>query len=347
MELRALNKDFVVVGPTRIKYSDLMWHRKYYEPGTFSIQISVEQYDDSMYYIDTPERDELGVVQKVQYTEDKKAIVLSGFFFEKKLSDKIVFPVLNMTGTRTEIAVTAVREYKEDIPRLHVMDATAAGEEVIQKEEVGTELGEMVYRTLKVEEKSFRCRYDFENDVIDFEVYKGKDRTQAQTENNFVTFSKGFRNLKSIIATKDNSLYKNYFVVAGDTVDDEQIVVILDLSGGGYKQKLYIDDTNKKYNANSQSIEEYREILMQDAIEKAEKYVSISNVEFDTIADSGFKYLEDYNLGDKCDVIVDAIQMSFEARIIEVIESETKGKRQETLIFGDKIPTQYEKARIK
>ena len=44
MEIRALNKDFEQIGKTSIKYFDLMWNRKYYEPGTFTVQIQARDY---------------------------------------------------------------------------------------------------------------------------------------------------------------------------------------------------------------------------------------------------------------------------------------------------------------
>lgn len=83
------------------------------------------------------------------------------------------------------------------------------------------------------------------------------------------------------------------------------------------------------------------------AVEKALDYVSINNVEFDVAANAGAKYLEDYDLGDKCDIIIDAILASYQARIIEVLETWNQGVHKVTLVFGDKIPTQYEKARLR
>jgi hypothetical protein len=205
----------------------------------------------------------------------------------------------------------------------------------------------MAHETLQVEEKAYRCRYDFENDIIWFEIYQGVDRTQAQSGNNFVTFSKGFRNMCGVTAETDESNYKNYFVVGGTGEGVNRIYATLDLSNGGYKRQLFIDAKSKSYNEDKQTLAEYKEILIQKATEKAEKYVKIENVEFDADANAGAKYMTDYDLGDKCDVIIEELKLSYEARIIEILETWSKGQHQVTLTFGDKIPTQYEKARIR
>lgn len=345
MDLMALDSNLVPVGKTKIKYLDLMWNRKYYEVGQFSVQIKKEDYSSEMSYVFTKERPELGIIQKVKYEEESGTVELSGFFFERKLKDKIIYPTFERDGTRSEFVAAAVEAFKQDIPKL-VVAAYANDGEIVQKQETGATLEEMSHSTLQVEEKSYRCVYDFEEDVIRFEIYEGKDRTQGQTANNFVTFSKGFRNIKSVAVNSDSSAYKNYFIVGGAGEGAERITVIHDLSGGGYRQELFIDGSKKTYNEAKQTLKEYKEILMQMAVEKAVKYVDIQNVEFDAVADAGAKYLKDYDLGDKCDVIIEQIGKSYEARIIEILETWNSGKHQVTLTFGDKIPTQYEKARI-
>lgn len=346
MDIMALDEDFIPTGPLRLSYSDLAWDRKYYETGKFTVQMKAKDYRERMKYIFTAERPELGIIQKVVYTEDDEMVVLSGFFYEKRLADKVIYPVFERYDTRAGFVAAAVEQYKADIPKLQIAEYEDEGEKV-QKQETGTTLEEMAHSTLQVEEKSYRCVYDFEQDVIKFEIYQGVDRTQEQNENNFVTFSKGFRNIRKVKAQRDSSGFKNYFIIAGQGEGEDRITEVLDLSGGGYRQELFIDASSKRYNSEKQTLAEYEEILIQTAVEKAKKYVNINNVEFDAIADAGAKYLEDYDLGDKCDIIIEQIGQSYTARIIEILETWKNGEHEVTLTFGDKIPTPYEKARIK
>lgn len=345
MDIIALDENFTPVEPMNLKYYDMVWNRKYYETGKYSVQIRASDYNEDMKYIFTKERQELGIVQKVAYSEDDEMIVLSGFFYEKKLADKVIYPTFERYGSRAEYVAMAVEKFKSDIPKLVIADFLNDGENV-QKQETGATLEDVAHATLQVEEKSYRCIYDFENDVINFEIYQGVDRTQEQSENNFVTFSKGFRNIRGVKKQSDDSNYKNYFIIGGQGEGTDRITAFLDLSDGEYKKELFIDASNKRYDKDKQTLDEYKQVLMQVAVEKAKKYVEINNVEFDAVANSGAKYIEDYDLGDKCDIIIEKIGKSYTARIIEVLETWKNGEHKVTLTFGDKIPTQYEKARI-
>ena len=144
----------------------------------------------------------------------------------------------------------------------------------------------------------------------------------------------------------DASNYKNYAVVVGNGKyeDGNQIEVDVDLSAGGYKKKLYVDQTGQTYDSTRQTLADYKAMLAQAGLEELNKYTDITNVTCDTI-DRGLTYLEDYDLGDKCDVILDSVQQSFTVRIIEIQEVFKESKHAVTLVFGEKVPTLYNKAR--
>lgn len=345
MELLMLDKNFIPTGKTHLTYTDLAWHRKYYETGQFSVQIPASEYSADAAYIYTKDRPELGIIQCVQYTDSDYMIILSGFFYEKKLADKIIHPVFNGYGNRPTLARQMVSTYKADIPKLTLGVFTDEGEKV-EKQETGGTLEETIQTMLQADEKAYRCRYDYLNDTVYFDIWKGKDRTQSQTENNFVTFSKGFRNIENISAKNDCSNYRNYAIIAGSGEGDTRINTVADISDGTYQRQLFVDCRNEKYDPDKQTLSEYKAALYQKGIEKLQKYKHIRNVEFDVAADGGFKYLIDYDLGDKCDIIIEEIQKSYESRIIEIYETWRGGLHSVTLTFGDKIPTLYERAKV-
>lgn len=344
MELKALNEEFLLCGPMSLACFDIMWDRKYYENGKFSVQIKASDYDPEMKYIYTADRPETGCIEQVQYTQDDSMIVLSGFFYERRLNDKVVYPTFKERATRAKFVADAVDTYMDDLP-IQVGDYSNTGT-AATRQDTGSNLDDLAHNTLKAEEKAYRCVYSYEDNQMVFEIYQGKDRTQGQNVNNFVTFSKGFRNIRNARVTEDSSNFKNYFICAGQGEGSARIYAILDLSGGGYKRMQFLDmrDIEK---TDGMTTEEYQEAMIERAYEKAAEYVDIHNLEFDADANEGFVYLEDYDLGDKCDIIIDELQRSYEARIIEVLETWSKGIHQVTLTFGDKIPTQYEKARLR
>ena len=89
---------------------------------------------------------------------------------------------------------------------------------------------------------------------------------------------------------------------------------------------------------------EYEAQLAQAGYEALMNYKDITNVKFDTI-DRGLTYRVDYDLGDKCDIVLDSIAEAYTVRITEVAEVFKEGQHNITLQFGDKVPTVYTKAR--
>ena len=126
MELLALDADFEPVG--YLSYINLQWTREYYTAGQYSVQVAAGDYDPRMAYLYTPERPEMGIIHKVERTENIKGrfIQISGYFLERLLWDKILWPTYYASGGTIPEAVTAmIQQYKGDIPLLEVLDAPA------------------------------------------------------------------------------------------------------------------------------------------------------------------------------------------------------------------------------
>lgn len=348
MQIMTLNKDFAPCGQAMLRYIDLTWHRKYYETGQFKIQILSRDYIKDMAYIYTKDRPELGIVQKIEYSEDSQKMIISGYFLEKILADKIIYPTFDMYGTRTKFVLEAVKKFKGDIPNLEIgtiLDDSK--EEKIQKQETGSCLDKVAHETLAIEQKAYKLRYDYLKDKAYFDIWQGVDRTQSQSKNNFVIFSRNFKNIKEVKATSDTSNYKNYFVIAGTGEGEQRIIETLDLSNGGYKKEVFIDARNEKFDKEKQTLEEYKKTLVQKGIEKSKDYAEIENIEFDTINNrKSFEYMKDFDLGDKCDIVISNLRKSYESRIIEVLETWNSNEHRITLTFGNKIPTFFEKVRL-
>lgn len=82
----ALNESYTIV--SLLRYTNLQWSRKYYEPGTFSIQIPLDQYNPDIAYIYTKDRPEMGYVEQINYIAAKgyQYVQLSGHFLENELN---------------------------------------------------------------------------------------------------------------------------------------------------------------------------------------------------------------------------------------------------------------------
>lgn len=77
-------------------------------------------------------------------------------------------------------------------------------------------LGELLRDELKTLEASYSLDYSFAEDACIFRIWKGKDRTQSQTENRWAVFSDTWGTLYSYVAARDISNYKNKCYVLYD-----------------------------------------------------------------------------------------------------------------------------------
>lgn len=342
MQLLGLDANFNPVG--YFGYTNLQWIRRYYEPGEFSVQIPIQMYMPNMAYVYTNERPEVGIVQKSEYQEDYQGAYMqvSGYFFEYKINDKIIYPRYIKSGVIEDVAVDMAAKFYEDIPLLQIGASKKRGE-AIAIQSTGKNLAAQLYEMLQTQEMSFRTRYDYAENKMYFEVWQGVDRTMQQSKNPFAIFSAQLRNIANEKIVIDNSAFKNYAVVIGNGQyeDGEQVEVIIDQSDGGYRQKVYIDKTTMKYDEAKQSLEEFKESLVQAGLEEMQKsYSQVVNIEVDTV-DRGLKYLQDYDLGDKIEIVVDALQENLVTRIIEIDEVFKQGKHTVSLTFGTKVPRVY------
>lgn len=344
MQLLALDKDFQAL--SYLPYFNLQWDREYYTVGQFSVQVSVSDYSPEMAYLYTPDRPEMGIIQKVELSETVKGrfIQLSGYFLEALFNDKVVYPTYYATGTIPASVVAMLRQYKDDIPLMTVADAPSTQTEETAWQEIGTPLAKAAYTKLQTVQHSLRCRYNYEANTITAEVWQGLDRTQEQTVNPFVTFSDGFGNLSEVSASKDSSNYRNYAIVVGQDQNEQVKVAYADLSEGGYKRVLYVE-ASEVWDPEKQTEAEYMAGLRQQGLDALLDYAIVVNVDIQAAA-SGFVYLRDWDLGDLVDVIVTDMGLAFQARIITVREVFKQGNHTIEIELGDKKLTQLQKARL-
>ena len=78
-----------------IPYTSLMWSRRYTEPGEFSMDVPSNVYATNWSYIYCDERPEMGIVQKVEFSDTSHTpsgvdtVTVSGFFLEAMLNNFI------------------------------------------------------------------------------------------------------------------------------------------------------------------------------------------------------------------------------------------------------------------
>lgn len=345
IRLRMLDKHFNLINT--LEYINLQWTRRYYSAGEYSVQIPVYNWDQAAKYIYTPDRPEVGMVQKLELQSGGEGDLLqiSGFFAEKWLDDKIIYPTLNFNGNVEDAAREIVTRYKEDIPI--TLGARAGLGEKIVFQNRGDELATKIYSLLETQELSFSIRHDYLTSENIFTVWRGVDRTQAQTFNNRVTFSKALGSINELFLNMDDSNFKNYALGAGQGEGEERRIVIYDASEGGYKRKLWVDARDLSQGEELTQAQ-YDEAIVQRCIEKLSEYQIINELDVKINPyKPGRTYLVDFDLGDKCDIIVNIenFYMQMATRIVEVAEVIKSNDLTVSLTIGNRTPTILQKAK--
>lgn len=344
IRLCGLDKHFDLV--KTIKYINLQWVRRYYAFGEYSVQIPASQYDERIAYIYTPDRPELGIVQQSVLTQSVfgDLLQLSGYFYEKTLDDKIVWPTMNFSGNIEVGARLMFSKYKADIPA--TLDVVKGLGSSLQFQETGAELGRRIYELLETQEMSYKIKYDYLESALRFLIYQGKDRSDTQNINSRLTFSRRLGNVLELAHTYDSSNFKNYAIVAGEGEGSARVVTTVDLSGGGYKRILWVDARDLR--SDDLTPAQYLAALKQRGLEKLLEHQIIDDFSLEiSPLKKGRVYLEDFDLGDKVDVVIDLStgqKLVYTARITEISEVIKNNNWTVGITVGNKTPTVLQKA---
>lgn len=209
-----------------IPYTSLIWKRRYYECGEFSIDLPPNVYSDEWKYIYTADRPETGIIQKVVFTDAKSSITkkdtvtVSGFFLESLLNRKTFLvedsertewnktPLSDLSTPHDNVAWCAKWVEIMMAEYMTVQPLTITGQQKVLEPSM-KRLGDFVYSELQTVGASFRVFYDFESDTMTCEFWRGLDRTQSQNVNPFAVFSDTWGTMADYKALTDDSNYRN------------------------------------------------------------------------------------------------------------------------------------------
>ena len=107
MEIAGLDKNLETL--TYFQYLNLQWKRRYYEPGSFSMRILAADYDPRVKFLYTPDRPEVGMVEKVDYerTAQGEFVQLSGSFLEALYNRIYAYPHIKGKHTLAQLLAYA------------------------------------------------------------------------------------------------------------------------------------------------------------------------------------------------------------------------------------------------
>ena len=335
MEIAGLDKNLETL--TYFQYLNLQWKRRYYEPGSFSMRILAADYDPRVKFLYTPDRPEVGMVEKVDYerTAQGEFVQLSGSFLEALYNRIYAYP--HIKGKHTLAALLAYANHPWYALDLYTVqpDAGAFAATEVDVSWQNDTITDCLYSTLKTIELSWRFALDPNTGVLAMRVWQGLDRTQAQEENAFALFSDDSHHVTEFSYTEDESGYKNHAVVfyGSDSIGDP------------YRHDVYTENWQTEgrrwlmMNVDDDLTEAER---TQKAHDELKKYPIVQSADIEVIQ-SGLLYRKDYDLGDKCDVVCHRLGKSFATRITGVNEVFKAGQHSVSLTFGESASTVYQR----
>lgn len=345
MDLLLLDKDFQICGIID-DFASLVWNRKYYECGNFTLQTKLAKYNDIKVakYIYCKDFVETGVIEAIKIHESSQIVETSGRFLESILTKRVINTTKKFSNKITEdivrslITDIAISDTNRKIDKLVLGTRQGLGKSrTIQM--TGDVLLDKIYELCKEDELGFRVKYDFDNDEIVAEVWQGLDRVDTQTTNTWAIFSRNFENITDSEYNTDSTQYRNYAYVEGELTEEDgtktRVNTIVDIRKEGEERlELYVDARDLQKDEETTDIE-YMEMLKERGKEKLAENNKVEEASFAIDPYSNLKYKTDFDLGDKVVYKNDELGFNIENRIVGISEAYENGNKTIDVTFGD------------
>ena len=357
MQFIIFDENFQTICAIRI-FNTLLWYRRYYSPGVFELHVPAEYFDliNSGKYLYRNDRTELGVIREVNFMrgeKNEKTAYCKGYFAEHLLNNNVIHPTFNQTGTPEALAYSVIDRYiinPADTGRkiCHIqLGNRQGGGDSITLQNTGDNVGERLYDTLKTQEMSQRLVFDYLENTLTYEVWKGLDRRDTQDVNSWAIFSDRFCNIKNAQYDRDESDCKNVAYVAGEGEGDVRKVVEVDIrqSPDEERRELWVDARDLQQHSDNVNYTDvqYRDLLFQRGLEKLADYAAIEKVDSDVDPNANLIYGMDFDLGDLCTYRYSDVNIECSKRITEIQEVFEGSKRTLSVIFGNDSATDFKK----
>lgn len=300
----------------------------------------------------------MGEITQINFINQRgyKAINISGFFLENWLNKRVVYRKgtsnivggpewMNQEGKSEDVAYAYFNAFKDVsisqsgdtvdcILGIESGQSLSRGK-ISNHERCGEKLGSKIYSILKPSEMSYRILYDFEENKKVFSVWSGYDRTQDQSENNPVTFSTRYGNIKNPNILIETTNYCNSCII--DNENNGAVYERALLNKAAEDDEYIFSYVKSSVNKNDyESDTDFYSALEAEGKTDLNERVKLINVEFDAMEGS-YDYMEDFDLGDKCNIEIPEVDISADAVLIGCYEVIKKGNHSLTLEFGEPV----------
>ncbi len=342
MELRIYNPNMEFLGIID-NYTSLLWTRKYYETGTFELQMpfSLSNYalieEGNLIWKDGSK--EAGVIEYITQVQDSTSnmIKAQGRFLSSYLDRRLIKGTYSVSNGKVEEVMQTLLNSATAIPKVECGELQGYTEKVTFQ---ATYKNLLTYeqKLSKYADIAYRLRPDFVTKKIYFETYRGLDRTIEQNDRERIVFSEGFNNLQSATYTYNTQLEKNVCYVGGEGEGSARTIVIAgdDSLAGLARKEEFLSATD--ISSDDMTTTDYQAALLQRGVDKLNEDAISESFESACYASSNFEYKTDYDLGDIVTIKKESWGLQINLRITQIQETYENESMKVELTFGTTIP---------
>lgn len=347
-----MNKDFERIALCE-DFSSFIWTSRYYSVGDFEIVVPADQDHIDLfqpgYYICRDDDINVGIIEDFSFSVDEdqhEQMIVTGRFLSCILGRRIIYPVVKCTGTVSEGVKKLIDTciINPDLSFRAISNFTVQDTnftEELKTQYTGKNLLETIEEICQSTGIGFNTVLEDGNFV--FYLYKGTDRSYAQSENPWVVFSDEYDNLVSASYERNSSSQITDVLTAGSGEGENRVSAWSNLIG--YKSGL---DRYEAYNDQRNVQAEYPEDATEEEIGQAigeyindlrelgrEQQTVITEALEGEVYFDNISYRTDVNIGDMVVIENKRWGVSINSRLIEVIESvDESGAYQIVPTFG-------------
>ncbi len=322
----------------------MTWTEEYKGEGKFTlVTYDTDKYAELLrhgWYFYRTDRPAAMMAVKVERNTDKNTITVCGYSALHLLSRRIVDLTYSCTNVESGIYSMIGGDLRglTQIACAEPKGLTAECDFEIE----GKVMLDAVLALLEESEYGIRANFDYENKRHVIEVYEGVDRSY-NSENGGTVFSQEFGNLKSLVVTEDDDLYKNVAYVTGAANNDPRTVYYQYVAPyAGEKENWREMLVNGENQGEDESTEDWKKRQKQIGIEALQERKNACTFEVEL---SLGVFGEKYELGDKVTCRSKRYGLHFDTRIMEYQHTYENGAETVKITLGEK-PVNYVKGEI-
>ncbi|MGL4730322.1 MAG: siphovirus ReqiPepy6 Gp37-like family protein [Clostridium sp.] len=361
MDLEVYSRDMEFLGIVD-NFEVLKWHRNYYAAGFFELTCSLTLENLELLKKDNVIYKSDGEAAFIHYrniklnSKGEETLYIKGSFLTAILKRRIIWEQLCFSGKVEELYRKIINEncinpsnVDRKIPLLKLGELKNYTDDIAYQNSYGNVL-EQLGKLSETYGIGYRISLNYTDLTLEFEVYKGLDRTDGQNINDKAIFSREYENVLEQDYVESIGDYKNTCLIAGEGEGLERKITCIENGTGLDRYEMYVDARdiqNTKYEDDVETTipdSEYLPMLIQRGEEKLDNHKSIET--FDSIINvnqDNLVYKKDYDLGDIVTIFDNKWGITLDTRITEVEEIYQGSKVDINIIFGNDMPTIYNK----